>query len=148
MRAGPIWNNRIPFAIVFLSVSLFLNPTMGTSAYRLPVYIYCGMRARLQTHMVARGQCGARESGRGRSGRDVERRDLRPRSAVHLWQSSHYAFRPSARFTRDYAARTHIFSPARIMLLFRLSWKASIGVEEMRKRFRGCPLTRTDASVL
>jgi len=36
MRSGPIWNNRIPFAIVFLSVSLFLGPTMGTNAYRLP----------------------------------------------------------------------------------------------------------------
>lgn len=30
MRAGPIWNNRIPFAIVFLSVSLSLSlPTGG-----------------------------------------------------------------------------------------------------------------------
>ncbi|KYQ50788.1 hypothetical protein ALC60_10112 [Trachymyrmex zeteki] len=39
MRAGPIWNNRIPFAIVFLSVSLFLCPTMGTNAYRLPACV-------------------------------------------------------------------------------------------------------------
>lgn len=38
MRAGPIWNNRIPFAIVFLSVSLFFlarRRIQTTNAYRL-----------------------------------------------------------------------------------------------------------------
>jgi len=36
----PIWNNRIPFAIVFLSVSLFLRP-MDTKYKRVSVIRAC-----------------------------------------------------------------------------------------------------------
>ncbi|TGZ36166.1 Uncharacterized protein DBV15_07235 [Temnothorax longispinosus] len=90
MRAGPIWNNRIPFAIVFLSVSLFLGPAMGTNA-RIgypPVYacVVTNARARQSAHTfvpVMRYTYGSRD---------------------------HYAFCPSAPYARDFMRPAHTYS--------------------------------------
>lgn len=107
MRAGPIWNNRIPFAIVFLSVSLFLGPTMGTNAYRLPACVCVRGYERACSQYV---DGGAKEGeGEGEVWRQ-ESAHLRSRNAVHLWQSGHYAFCPSARCARDFMRPAHTYS--------------------------------------
>lgn len=100
MRAGPIWNNRIPFAIVFLSVSLFLGPTMGTNAYRLPARVCVrGYERACSQYVDGEGEVRRQESAH-----------LRSRNAVHLWQSGHYAFYPSARCARDFMRPAHTYS--------------------------------------
>lgn len=106
MRAGPIWNNRIPFAIVFLSVSLFLGPTMGTNAYRLPACVCVRGYGRACSPYVDEERNGEKEKVWRQEGAH-----LRSRNAVHLWQPGHYAFCPSARYGPGlYATRAHTYS--------------------------------------
>lgn len=103
MRAGPIWNNRIPFAIVFLSVSLFLDPTMGTNAYRLPGCV-CVRGYKRACSQYVDGVTVKEEVRRQESAH------LRSRNAVHLWRPSHYAFCPSAPYARDFMWPAHTYS--------------------------------------
>lgn len=104
MRAGPIWNNRIPFAIVFLSVSLFLDPTMGTNAYRLLGCVCVrGYKRACSQYVDVRGD------GEGEVWRQGSAH-LRSRNAVHLWRLGHYAFCPSARYARDFMRPAHTYS--------------------------------------
>lgn len=146
MRAGPIWNNRIPFAIVFLSVSLFLNPTMGTNR-GVSVTRMCGMRCAItNTHVYDRAwtvEAEREKSGRVERRRSA-RRDLRPRSAVHLWQSSHYAFRPSARFNPGLCGPHTLFPPARALCYsFDHRGKRRPPAHAgLWKKFRDCPEMR------
>lgn len=90
MRAGPIWNNRIPFAIVFLSVSLFLGPDDGyklrtTNGYPCIPCVYvctCGSGTRT---VLMRGQ----KVTEGERKRKVEWYTrafvLRVSLGIHLW---------------------------------------------------------------
>lgn len=103
MRAGPIWNNRIPFAIVCLSVSLFLDPTsMSANAYR-----YSRVCACVCTHVITNMWTQTERKGRERRKNIRTRvRVFRSRNAVcmRIYGSlNHYAFCPSARL-QNYAA--------------------------------------------
>jgi len=120
MRTGPIWNNRIPFAIVFLSVSLFLCPTMGTNA-RIgypPVYACVVTNARVLA------VCERRD-GEGEVWRQ-ESAHLRSRNAVYTYGSRAIILSAHRHITPGTLCDPCIRIPsACIMLLLRFSWKTS-----------------------
>lgn len=112
MSAGPIWNNRIPFAIVFLSVSLFLDPTVGTNA-SVTIRVCACIDRKF-------------DGGRKREGAPLSApRLVMPGTTVHdsraITLSAHRHGSPTAALCgpRTYSPR------ACIMLLLRFSWKAS-----------------------
>lgn len=119
MRAGPIWNNRIPFAIVFLSVSLSLDPMVDTNAYRLLAYLcVCGYKCI---------RAWIKRKKNKETEREIKIQYVHVPSFVMRRIYGSRAIMFSAyreKFTCDYATGTRI-RPARIMLLLRFSWKAS-----------------------
>jgi len=111
MRTGPIWNNRIPFAIVFLSVSLFLCPTMGTNA-RIgypPVYACVVTNARARSMRTER----RRRRGDKRAHTFVLVMRYTPMAAGPLYFLPIGTLHPGL-----YATRAYVFHPRALCYFF------------------------------
>lgn len=112
MCTGPIWNNRIPFAIVFLSVSLFLCPTMGTNA-RIsypPVYACVVTNARARSMRTERRR---RRGGDKRAHTFVLVMRYTPMAAGPLY------FLPIGTLHSGlYATRAYVFHPRALCYFF------------------------------
>lgn len=132
MRAGPIWNNRIPFAIVFLSVSLFLGSTMDTNAYRLPACVCVRGYKRA---------CSQYVDG------ETERERYRDKRAHTFVLVMRYTYGNRAIMLSAYRHRTpgtlcdpRIRIPSTcIMLLLRFLWKASTGTARRQRVVKEIP---------